>query len=63
MSEVQRLFIPATPEDPPIPAQLMTMFTKVAQDAGGYVVAHPEEHCINVVFGAHQVEVKIIQRR
>lgn len=63
MCETRKLTIPASPEDPSIPAQLMAIFTQVAKDCGGYVVPHPEEHCINVVFGAHQVEVVIRQRR
>lgn len=63
MSEARRLVNPAAPDVPPLPAQLMAMFSQVAQEAGGYVVPHPEEHCINIVFGAHQVEVIIIQRR
>jgi len=63
MCEARKLTNPTTPEDPSVPAQLMAMFSQVAQDAGGYVVPHPEEHCINIVFGAHQVEVIINQRR
>lgn len=63
MSESPKLFIPSKPDDPPLPAQLMEMFSQVAKDAGGFVVPHPDEHCINVVFGAHQVEIIIIQRR
>jgi len=63
MCEARKLITPVSPEDPSVPAQLMAMFTQVAKDAGGYVVPHPEEHCINIVFGAHQVEVIINQRR
>nr|WP_320131629.1 hypothetical protein [uncultured Holophaga sp.] len=63
MSETRPLLIPKSPEDPSIPEQLLVLFSKVAQESGGYVVPHPEAHCINIVFGAHQVEVIINQRR
>lgn len=63
MCEVRKLTVPATPEDPSIPTQLLAIFTQVAQECGGYVVPHPEEHCINIVFGAHQIEVSVNQRR
>ena len=36
--------------------------TATAQQAGAYVFDHPEEHCFNVVFGAHQVTISIASR-
>jgi len=61
--EIPKLSNPALPQDPSVPAQLSAVFTEVARQMGAYVVPHPEEHCINIVFGAHQVEVLINQRR
>ena len=62
MSEPRKLINPHTPEDPPLAAQLTALLIQATQDAGGYVVPHPEEHTFVVVFGAHQCVVSIGQR-
>jgi hypothetical protein len=62
MSEIKPLLNPAQPGAPSLESQLETLFTAIAQEAGAYVFDHPEQHCFNVVFGAHQVTVSIAAR-
>ena len=62
MSEPKKLFNPKAPEDRSLPVQLTDIFTEASQQAGGYVVDHPEEHTFVVVFGAHQFTVTVSQR-
>jgi len=62
MSEIRPLLNPSQAGAPPLEAQLETLFTAIAQEAGGYVFDHPEQHSFNVVFGAHQVTVSITAR-
>ena len=62
MSAPKNLVNPLQPSDPGLSAQLTDIFTHAAQEAGGYVVDHPEEHTFVVVFGAHQCVVTTSQR-
>lgn len=63
MTDPRKLVAPSTPEDPPLEAQIMALCSEAIQAAGGYLVEHPEEHATVVVFGAHQYEVVVRQRR
>jgi len=57
-----RLFHPATPEDPTLAQQVFDLCKEAAENAGGYLVPHPEQHSINVVFGGQQVTITVEAR-
>ncbi len=63
MSESSKLFLPHNPEDPSLEQQVHDLCCAAIQAAGGYLVDHPEDHTTIVVFGAHQLEVKVTMRR
>lgn len=62
MSEIKPLLNPAQAGAPTLEAQLETLFTATAKEAGAYVFDHPEEHCFNVVFSGQQLTVSIAKR-
>jgi hypothetical protein len=62
MSEIKPLLNPTQPGAPSLEAQLETLFTTVAQEAGAYVFDHPEQHCFNIVFSGQQLTVSIAKR-
>jgi hypothetical protein len=59
MTEVTKLVSPQRPEDPSLAQQVFTICSEAAEKAGGYLVPHPDEHAINVVFGGHQVTITV----
>jgi hypothetical protein len=59
MTEVTKLITPHSPEDPSLALQVFTICSEAAERAGGYLVPHPAEHTINVVFGGHQVTITV----
>ena len=59
MTEATKLIPPVHPEDPSLAQQVFDLCSDAAQKAGGYLVAHPAEHSINVVFGGHQVTITV----
>jgi hypothetical protein len=58
----KRLFQPAGPGDPTLAQQVFDVCTEAAEAAGGYLVPHPEEHTMTVVFGGHQVTITVEAR-
>lgn len=62
MSDATRLFNPVNPDDPSVTQQVFDLCSAAARAAGGYLVAHPDEHAINVVFGGHQVTITVTAR-
>lgn len=59
MADSVKLFTPAKPDDPSLAQQVFEICTAATERAGGYMVAHPDEHTINVVFGGHQVTITV----
>lgn len=59
MPEPARLIQPSGPDDPSLQAQVMALCLQAVQAAGGYLVPHPEEHSVIVVFGGHQVAITV----
>jgi len=62
MGESRRLSKPVRPEDPSLEQQVFALCTEPAEQAGGYLVPHMDEHTINIVFAGHQVTVKVEAR-
>ena len=58
----KRLVHPVNPEDPSLAEQVFGLCTEAAEAAGGFLVAHPDEHTINVVFGGQQVTICVEAR-
>ncbi len=63
MADHRKLTAPHSPEDPTLDLQIYEICCEAIRAAGGYLVDHPEDHATIVVFGAHQFEVKITQKR
>ena len=59
MTESTKLIPPVHPEDPSLAQQVFAICSEAAEKAGGYLVPHPAEHSINVVFGGHQVTITV----
>ena len=57
-----RLFHPTRPEDPSLAQQILLLCAEAAEGAGGFLVPHPEEHAVNVVFGGEQVTISVVAR-
>jgi hypothetical protein len=57
-----KLVNPARPEDPSLAQQVFDLCSAAAESAGGYLVPHPAEHSINVVFAGHQVTITVASR-
>ena len=57
-----RLFHPASAAEPTLAQQVFDLCKEAAEGAGGYLVPHPEEHTITVVFGGQQVTITVEPR-
>ena len=57
-----RLFHPAGPAEPTLVQQVFALCTEAVEAAGGFLVPHPEEHTITVVFGGQQVTITVEAR-
>lgn len=63
MAEIPKLRTPIQEGDPGLTEQLLSVCALAAQEAGGFLVPHPEDHAIVVVFEGHQVVISVEQRR
>lgn len=63
MTDLKPLHLPRDPGDPSLEQQVHDLCCEAIRAAGGYLVDHPEDHATIVVFGAHQLEVRVTQRR
>ncbi len=57
-----RLVHPAGPSDPSLAQQVSDLCREAVEAAGGFLVPHPEEHTIIVVFGGQQVTITVEAR-
>ena len=57
-----RLYHPTGQADPTLAQQVFTLCTECVEAAGGFLVPHPEEHTITVVFGGQQVTITVEPR-
>ena len=62
MIEATRLFNPTRTEDPSVAPQVFDVCCTATEQAGGFLVTHPAEHMINVVFAGHQVSITVQSR-
>lgn len=58
-----RLVHPAQPGTASLAQQVFAICSEAAEAAGGYLVPHPDEHTINVVFGGQQVTITVEARQ
>jgi hypothetical protein len=54
-----RLVNPSQPGNPSLAKQIFDICSEAAESAGGFLVPHPDEHAINVVFGGQQVTINV----
>lgn len=57
-----RLVHPAGPAEASLAQQVFALCSEAAEAAGGFLVPHPEEHTITVVFGGQQVTITVEAR-
>jgi hypothetical protein len=58
-----RLVHPNQAGDPSLAKQVFDICSEAAESAGGFLVPHPDEHTINVVFGGQQVTITVEARQ
>jgi hypothetical protein len=58
----QPLFHPTDPSQPTLAQQIFELCKEAAESAGGFLVPHPEEHTITVVYGGQQVTITVEAR-
>lgn len=63
MGEIPKLHAPSQEGDPSLTEQVLKICALAAHEAGGFLVPHPEDHAIVVVFEGHQVVISVEQRR
>ena len=59
MADLRKLVKPGHEDSPSLVEQVHVICAKAIQEAGGYLVEHPEEGSFIVVFGGHEVAVKV----
>jgi hypothetical protein len=59
MTEVRKLVNPIPGSVPPLIEQIHAICAEALQEAGGFLVDHPEDNAFIVVFGGHEVAVTI----
>ena len=59
MAEIPKLVRPGQDDAPPLVEQVLGICAVALSESGGYLVEHPEEHAFVVVFGGHEVAVKV----
>lgn len=63
MEGIPSLHTPTQVGDPTLTEQLLKICALAAHEAGGFLVPHPENHAIVVVFEGHQVVISVEERR
>lgn len=59
MTEARKLVNPIPGSVPPLIEQIHAICAETLQEAGGFLVDHPEDNAFIVVFGGHEVAVTI----
>lgn len=59
MAKARKLANPVPGSVPPLIEQIHGICAEALQEAGGFLVDHPEDNAFIVVFGGHEVAVRI----
>lgn len=59
MAETRKLVKPGHEDAPSLVDQVHEICAQAVREAGGYLVEHPEDGAFIVVFGGHEVAVKV----